>query len=278
MTLKKLLIEIIWKKIKNEKEDLKEIEREYYFWHILEQINDGVTPEEIEFYFGGDNKNFFLTCASLGLSKDSENFVDFLSSNLGYKILTKNKITIHIEIGNEYFDKTNSNESLCDLFTTQQDEKKKLINASFSYGGDFRTYIIEFLMGIDAETDDRFDILTNKSVKYLFYRYNDFLLSKNLPTISIRHSKIVENYVAIKEIQNRNCQYLIKSLISRVEEENNDFILKTIKDSGLLKKIEKNYRLAICVYDSIYISLLLIIFYIMLVRLTLTKLMNLMET
>ena len=46
-------------KIENEKEELKEIEREYNFSHILEQINDGVTPEEIKFYFSGDNKNFF---------------------------------------------------------------------------------------------------------------------------------------------------------------------------------------------------------------------------
>ena len=44
-------------------------------------------------------------------------------------------------------------------------------------------------MGINAETDNRFDMLTNKNVKYLFYRYNDFLLSKNLSVISIRHGK-----------------------------------------------------------------------------------------
>ena len=130
--------------------------------------------------------------------------------------MTENKITIHIETGNVYFDKTNTNESLYDFFTTHQDKKKKLINASFSYGGDFRTCITEFLMGIDVETDNRFDMLTNKNVKYLFYRYNDFLLSKNLPTISIRHSKIFENYNAVEEIQSRSWQYLIKSLISRV--------------------------------------------------------------
>ena len=76
-------------------------------------------------------------------------------------MLTKNKITIHMETGNVYFGKANTNESLYDFFTTQQDEKKELINASFSYNGDFRTYIMEFLMGIDAETDDRFDMLTN---------------------------------------------------------------------------------------------------------------------
>ena len=94
-------------------------------------------------------------------------------------------------------------------------------------------------MGIDAETDNRFDMLTNNYVNYLFYQYSDFLLSKGLPTISIKHSKIVEDYVAIEKIQNRIWQYLIKSLISRVEEENNDFRLKTKKDLGLLKQNRK---------------------------------------
>ena len=42
-------------KIENEKEELKEIEREYNFSHILEQKNGRVTPEETEFYFDGDN-------------------------------------------------------------------------------------------------------------------------------------------------------------------------------------------------------------------------------
>ena len=79
----------------------------------------------------------FLTCVDLGLSKDNENFVDFISSDLGYKILT--------ETGNIYLDKTNTNESLYDFLLTQQNKKKKLINASFSYGGDFCTYITEIL-------------------------------------------------------------------------------------------------------------------------------------
>ena len=94
-----------------------------------------------------------------------------------------------------------------------------------------KKYITGILRRIDAETNDRFDMLTNKNVKYFFYQYNDFLLSKNLPTISIRHSKTVEDYVAIEEIQNINWQYLIESLISRVEEENNDFRLKTKKEA-----------------------------------------------
>lgn len=46
-------------KIENEKEELKAIERENNASHIREQINHEVTPEEIEFYFGGDDKKFF---------------------------------------------------------------------------------------------------------------------------------------------------------------------------------------------------------------------------
>ena len=57
-----------------------------------------------------------------------------------------------------------------------------------------------------------------------------------------------------KKIQNRNWKYLIEFSISRVEEENSDFRLKTKKGLGLLKKIEKNYREARRVYDSIYQS------------------------
>ena len=143
------------------------------FLLILEQINEGVMPEKIEFYFGDDDENVFLTCASLGLSKGNENFVNFLSSDLGYRILSKNITTIYTETRNIYFDKANTNKSLYDFFISQQDERKKLINAFFSYGGDIRSYITDFLMRIDSETDNKFAMLTSKNVKYIF------LLSKN---------------------------------------------------------------------------------------------------
>ena len=48
--------------------------------------------------------------------------------------------------------------------------------------------------------------------------------------------------VAIEEIKNRNLQYLIESLISRVENVTSIYQVKTINESGLLKKIEKIIR------------------------------------
>lgn len=133
-------------------------------------------PEKIDFCFGGDNKNFFLKCTSLRLRKDNENFVDSLSSDLDCRILSKNKTTIHIEMGNILWQYKHKRIYLW-FFGSQQDENKKLINALFPYSGDFRSCISEFLMGSDSETDD---MLTNKSAKYLFYEYNDLLPSKKL--------------------------------------------------------------------------------------------------
>ena len=77
---------------------------------------------------------------------------------------------IYIHTGNLYYENLNTSESLYNFLLNQQDQKKKLIDASISYGGSFSEYLTEFLQGVDAEADDRFDMLTSKNVKYLFYR------------------------------------------------------------------------------------------------------------
>ena len=41
------------------------------------------------------------------------------------------------------------------------------------YAGTFKDYLSEFLAGFNAEADTQLDTLTNKCIKYLFYRYNE---------------------------------------------------------------------------------------------------------
>ena len=193
-------------------------------------------PEQIEFYFGGQSKNFFIKCASLGLNNENENFIYFLSSDFCSSILRESKISISVKTGN-----FNTNESLYDFLLNQQDEKKKIIDAALSYSGSFREYLTKFLLGIDAETDDRFDTLKNKNVKYLFLKYNKFPLSNGLPTVSIRRSVISEDRVTLEEIQNKNWQYLIESLIEKVERGDYNFGVRPKKESRMIKSMEKNY-------------------------------------
>ena len=74
-----------------------------------------------------------------------ESFIDFLSSYYSSRIMRECKISIHIETGNLYYGNLNTGESQYDFLLNQQNQKKKLIDASFSYGGSFSEYLPEFL-------------------------------------------------------------------------------------------------------------------------------------
>ena len=52
------------------------------------------------------------------------------------------------------------------------------------YGSTFEQYLSEFLPAFDADADAKLDTLTNKSIKYLFYRYNDYLVYKGFIILS----------------------------------------------------------------------------------------------
>ena len=80
---------------------------------------------------------------------------------------------------------------------------------------------------LEQKTDSGFFV--KKNVKYLFYRFNDYLLFRRLPTVPVRPSKIVENEIVLKEVQNRDWQYLDESVIKLVQ-----------NDKSHLKPLPKN--------------------------------------
>ena len=150
----------------------------------------------------------------------------------------------------------NTGESIYEFIASQQEETKKIIiNANLHYRGSFEKYLKEYLAGIYADTDTCFDTLTNKNIKYLFYRYNDFLLSRGLSPAEIRHSKLSADGIVMEELQNRNWQYLIESLIYKVEKDRDYYKIKTKKDSEMIASMEKNDRILKRVYDRTFATI-----------------------
>ena len=84
-------------------------------------------------------------------------------------------------------------------------------------------------------------MLANKNIKYLFCRYNDFLLSKSLPTIFSRRTILTENKVVLEELGNRDWQYLIKNLISSIKNLKRP-LLNTVgkKQAKIIKVLKDN--------------------------------------
>ena len=59
--------------------------------------------KEIEFYFGRENFIFLLVCSRLGLNKDDEIFIDFLSSDIDWFADLQGKHAFNTYRNGEYF-------------------------------------------------------------------------------------------------------------------------------------------------------------------------------
>ena len=72
----------------------------------------------------------------------------------------------------------------------QQDETKQVIHAILTYKDYFSNYLKYFFDDVDNEAIKKFDFFAHKNVKYLFYKFNDYLHFNRLNTFPVRHSKI----------------------------------------------------------------------------------------
>ena len=98
------------------------------------------------------------------------------------------KINFHIEICNLYYNGINAGESFYNFIVSQRDST-------------FEQYLIEYLPCFDADTDARLDTLTNKNIKYLFYRYNDFLKCRGLELSNIVHTNVSTDEVVMENVK-----------------------------------------------------------------------------
>ena len=124
------------KKMMKKKQDAEKYEEEVKnLTEILSKIGEDETPFEFEFFSGGKNEKFYDICHGLVLSSNNLRFLDFIK-----KIFVSNKLEIHIETGNIYYDDNDTNESIFDFLLKQQDPTMAIINFDFIYGGNYVDY------------------------------------------------------------------------------------------------------------------------------------------
>ena len=82
-----------------EKEELENFKKEYQINTLTDQIDSGENPEILEFYFGGENKNFLEKICNLKPNQEMVFFIDFLMTDFGSRLMKENNLSIHIETG-----------------------------------------------------------------------------------------------------------------------------------------------------------------------------------
>ena len=168
----------------------------------------------LDFFAGGDknSKKLMKNAASyIGeLNQSNRVFLEYLSSNFGARLLTKNKLKIHLESGQFFHNNIITNESIYDFLLKQQDETKRELYPEVLVGNDFEFYVNELLANVQ---DNDYDLHTNSMAKFLLYNCNTLRLANRLKPLSIRHSQIVSNEKAISILQSNTCGYFVEQLL-----------------------------------------------------------------
>ena len=64
--------------------------------------------------------------------------------------------------------------------------------------------LIGWLKVLTATKKINLHVLTCKSSKYLFYRFNDILKESNFEVKKVKNSVVTDDYIATEETQNQN--------------------------------------------------------------------------
>ena len=74
--------------------------------------------QKIFFFYGGDSDEFVKAIEFINASPINREFAAFLISDLGRKTMVQNKLSIHIQTGDIFYDNHNTGE----IFSQQNDE------------------------------------------------------------------------------------------------------------------------------------------------------------
>ena len=105
----------------------------------------------------------------IGLPIDPIKFLEFLQSHFCQETFIENKLEIHIETGNIFFNNLDTNESIYSFFQQQENQSKAKINFESRFTDSYEDYFDWLVQGLKGNEDRKYGVLTNKNSKYLFY-------------------------------------------------------------------------------------------------------------
>ena len=205
---------------KKEEEDeiLKKTMDEYQVEKIRGTKDEkGAVAKSIYFSYGGNSELFNSALEFLGLSPINRECGAFLLSDLGLKTNIQNKLRIHVGSGDIFYNNHNTGENFYSFLLSQQNDEAAYVPKKWSYSNSFEEYISKFLQQFSIGDQEKFDLLSFKNSKYLFYRFNDFMKAYGNPRYKLLHTKKMLDTVNIKKIEEKNKQFLIEKLFHSVE-------------------------------------------------------------
>ena len=165
-----------------------------------------------------------------------------------------NKLKIHVESGNIYHDNNDINESICGFFENQEDETKRWIDFEFVLSDDYDDYFMKYLVNIKDRNDEKYDMLTSRNSKFLFYHFNDYLRQISEPAKPVRHNVVLNDKTALEILQNKDWQYFIERILDVCQSNNGGKFTKLVnaKEVQIIERSVKNWTICKSLYTKFH--------------------------
>ena len=113
---------------------------------------------------------------------------------------------------------------------------------------------MKYLINIKNGNDDKFDMLTNKSSKFFFYHFNNYLRQINEQVKLVRHSVITNNETALEILQNKDWQYFIERILEACQLKINGESLEisSAKEVKIIQDSVENFTICKTLYGNYY--------------------------
>ena len=130
--------------------------------------------------------NLLRALVFLGLSPMNREFGAFLMSNLGRRVMTENKLSIHVESGYIFYENHNTANNFYNFLLAQQNDD-----------------VSQFLQAFSIDDVEKYDLFTHKNSKYLFYRFSDYIKTYGNSRHKIKHTRKMLDTVGIQKIEEK---------------------------------------------------------------------------
>ena len=147
-----------------------------------------IIPFEFEFFKGGNDEKFADIIRGIDSSSNTNEFLNFLQSNICKKLLEDNKLKIHTETGNIYYDNNDTNESIHNFIFAQTNPISGEIDHAFTFDCNYTTYFQWLTDAFNESTKNKLDIFTKKIQSFFFIIS---MITYNNPVRKLKKSSIV---------------------------------------------------------------------------------------
>ena len=139
-------------------------------------------------------------------------FAAFSLSDSGRQVMTSNKLSIHVDSGEIFYENHNARENFYNFLIAQQNEEAAFIPKIFSCKNSFEGYICQFLLAFPIDDVEKSDLFAHKNAKYLFYWFSDYVKAYGNHKLKIRHTRKLGDSVGMQKIEDKSKQILIAKL------------------------------------------------------------------